>query len=268
MRRTIAGCAGLALLVACDDTLFGGSHGGETPAGTDYCAAQAVVADNCAGCHTGGGTLGELSLDDLHASTVDVASAVNGTPLVTPGSRDDSLLYRKVSDAQGGDEGGAMPPSPTGPMPDASIEVIGAWIDAGATTDCDEADADTDADSDTDTDTDADTDVSAWCGVEAILTSSTCTDCHCTGCTDGYSYLDLQTDTYANLVGQNSQQWAATPYVVPNYPEASLLYRKVDHTLNEGEGDTMPQFGDRLADEEVELIRSWIESGAADEVCE
>jgi len=270
MRQTLTLAGLLAVLVGCDDTRFGGTHGGEV-GGDDYCAVQDIVASNCAGCHTDGGELGGLNLDDLHGSTVDVASATNGTLLVTPGNKEESLFYRKVAGTQGADEGGIMPTA--GLMSDANIEAVGAWIDNGATTECEEADADSDTDADTDTDTDADadtdadTDVDTWCAVEAVLTADTCVSCHCTGCTEGYSFVDTQTNPYENLVGQNSGQWPAVPYVVPYYPEASLLYRKVNHSLDEGEGDTMPQFGSKMDDATVEAFETWINAGAPLEDC-
>ncbi len=82
--------------------------------------------------------------------------------------------------------------------------------------------------------------------------------------------LDLEVEPRAALVEQNATAAVCVgggQRVVPFEPEASLLYLKVAAKL-EGEaapcGDTMPPGASEpaLPEEQVELIREWIEAGA------
>ena len=50
------------------------------------------------------------------------------------------------------------------------------------------------------------------------------------------------------------------PVVEPHNPEASELFRRISRA--EDDPDRMPQKAPRLDNQEIEVIRSWIESGA------
>jgi hypothetical protein len=52
-------------------------------------------------------------------------------------------------------------------------------------------------------------------------------------------------------------------FVDPFLPESSFLFRKVNGTQGPGGGQRMPYNGDPLPADEIELIRSWIAEGAA-----
>lgn len=76
----------------------------------------------------------------------------------------------------------------------------------------------------------------------------------CRGCHGYVGGLNL--DDYAHLMaGGNSG-----PVVVPGEPQASLLYLKVSRQVS----PYMPPGGVRMSDEDIALIRDWIEGGAAD----
>lgn len=65
-----------------------------------------------------------------------------------------------------------------------------------------------------------------------------------------------------DLINQPSVQNSNWIQVVPGDAENSLLYRKVKDS-NPPVGDLMPLFQPPLLDEEIELIRRWIEEGAS-----
>lgn len=83
--------------------------------------------------------------------------------------------------------------------------------------------------------------------------------------------LDLEVEPRAALVEQNATAAVCVgggQRVVPFEPEASLLYLKVAAKLESEPapcGDTMPPGSEpALPEEQVELIREWIEAGAPD----
>jgi hypothetical protein len=133
----LAGFAAAWLGTGCDDTLFGESEGEATldPSIQGYSGVQQIAEDNCYGCHSAtAAPVAGFGLDletDLYAATVGVAGAY-GVPLVVAGSSGESMLYLKVAAENPDGTGGSMPPGAR--MPDAVIDVIGAWIDDGATT--------------------------------------------------------------------------------------------------------------------------------------
>ena len=88
--------------------------------------------------------------------------------------------------------------------------------------------------------------------------------CAIRGCHDSQARtadLDLSAgNAYANLVNVRSVQDPNWIRVVPGDPLRSLLYRKVSED-NPPVGSRMP-LGGRLSDEQIMLIRLWIEQGA------
>ena len=277
MRRALFVACGLTALCACDDTFFGPAPDTAIePVEGDYCGVQEVFEGSCLeGCHSADIATFGLDLEtDAHGATVDVTGTY-GKVLVKPGSKEDSLLWHKMDGTQS--DGGVMPP--VGRLPQAAIDAVGTWIDEGASADCGEGDADTDADSDTDTDTDADadtdtdtdtdTDVGSWCAVADILATTGCTDCHDDGASPEYSYIDLATDPHTTLYKADSQVADGAILVVPYYPDASLLYRKLTGTQGAEEGNLMPDAGyDPLTAEQLQSVNDWITAGAANEDCD
>ena len=96
-----------------------------------------------------------------------------------------------------------------------------------------------------------------------------CDQCHTTlmGTQDPSGSLDLdQLDTpspYANLINVESPKYPGLVYVVPNHPEQSLLFQKINCAIS-GAGEQMPQdnaFGGLTAYQQA-LIYDWIAAGA------
>jgi len=106
-----------------DDTSVVTDDTGTVEAGVIPADVQAVFDGSCAGCHTGGGTSGGLSLDasDGWDNTVDVAAAVGGTR-ISCGDAAGSVVYSRMAD-------GSMPPG--GGVSDADLATVGDWIDGG-----------------------------------------------------------------------------------------------------------------------------------------
>lgn len=134
MNRTLLLVLG-ALLAGCDDYLWPSGHGGGPIEGEGWCAVRDLFAAECTACH-GGAALGGLDLEaDPTVSLIGVESAnYAGSILVDPGSPSTSLLYLKVTDAQGS-LGTEMPPSSGGIDP-AVAGLMEAWILDGAPTVC------------------------------------------------------------------------------------------------------------------------------------
>jgi hypothetical protein len=92
--------------------------------------------------------------------------------------------------------------------------------------------------------------------------------CAYSGCHDGQHppYLSLQSNVcYDNLLHAKIQNSVAdTIYkalVVPGKPDSSFLYIKITDP-GAGEGDRMPQRLNKLQQNELDAVRSWIARGA------
>ena len=83
-----------------------------------FCDFTQLMQDSCAGCHLGYPNAGPLNLGE------SPATAVVDEGVVVPGDRAASSLYSMV-------ESGTMPWNAPD-LPAADVEVVGAWIDAGA----------------------------------------------------------------------------------------------------------------------------------------
>lgn len=88
---------------------------------------------------------------------------------------------------------------------------------------------------------------------------------YCTGCHEGDfppAGLDLGPGvSWGNLVGHASSQDAGLVRVVPNHPEQSLLFHKVNCATPDV-GSRMPLGGGALPTELQALIYDWIAAGA------
>jgi hypothetical protein len=123
-------------LAAAPLPVMDGSDAGPVPEpGTTFADVYDILERRCAGCHSGGpDASGGLDLSDpdtAYLSLVGAPSRCGGgtTDRVVAGDPDGSLLYRKVAAIDLC--GSRMPPS--APLPAAEVEVIEAWIAAGAT---------------------------------------------------------------------------------------------------------------------------------------
>lgn len=135
------GCAGE---VSEGDGGSGGSGGANTTTTSSSSVAgptftelyqQVLAPRSCTSpyCH---GSFGSGALDDVHAAYVSILSAVadgegcGDAKVVIPGDPEHSMLYLKVSMDK--PPCGERMPVTTGALPAAEIELIRAWIAAGA----------------------------------------------------------------------------------------------------------------------------------------
>ena len=114
--------------------------------------------------------------------------------------------------------------------------------------------------------------------IEGIFTNyngsgNGCADCHTTngGATMPTGDLDLDPadspSPYRNLINVQSPWYPGYVYVVPNHPEQSLLFMKVDCDDpggNGGAGARMPldNYAGGLTAQQIALIYDWIAEGA------
>jgi mono/diheme cytochrome c family protein len=92
-----------------------------------------------------------------------------------------------------------------------------------------------------------------------------CASCHAAGGSGPMPLTDPAT-SYASLVGvdpiNSTARQAGKKRVVPGDPSRSFLMDKITGAMMFGEGDPMPQNGERLSADEIALIRRWIQAGA------
>ncbi len=254
----------VALAPACDDTIFHGGSVSLAVEGNDWCTVTAIFDAACVSCHNAGAFLGELDLQtDPYNALVGVVSTTDtcgGRTQVIPGDKENSLLYQKVAGTH--DCGELMPLG--GALDQASIDAIGAWIDAGATQECATTDTGTTATTPTDVPTD-------FCAVQGVFADSCLTGCHAADAASGWTdaagnpgIIDLETDPYGVLVNAPSPAFPELIEVIPGDPDNSFLYQKVAGTMPKGTGASMP-YGTTLSGAPLETIRGWIANGATDQ---
>ena len=123
-------------LAGCDDTMFGGSTVVPANYTPDADGVNNLITDHCLSCHGEGAGTQPVLPDDIVADM-----RAGGTNYVTPFSREDSLLWRVLSDTQLQGEIGPMPFG--APLDPAMYEHVGVWIDEGALLPGDQPDTDT-----------------------------------------------------------------------------------------------------------------------------
>ena len=100
---------------------------------------------------------------------------------------------------------------------------------------------------------------------EIFATSCATTSCHSSLAAKGGLILEGMT-AYSQLYQMPATNEAASAAhflrVRPGFPDDSFLYKKITGQLALGEGDRMPQIGLPQSDEDVNLIRRWIEAGS------
>ena len=243
-----------SLLVGCDDTIFEAhsSEGGGTDE-TGYDGAVEIIEASClTGCHDASGQAGGLDLEtDFCGSTVGVPSLAYSGNLIEAGDSASSVLYLKRAGAEG--VGGVMPIS--GALDDASVAVIGDWIDSGAG--CESSDTDDTGDT-SGGDTGGEADGYSYERVVSEVWPQ-CTGCHNAN-GDSSSTAPVLGDDPSNLINQKSNFYGGKTLVIPGDPEASFLYWKVRGILPDGEdlGTVMPPYGNGLSTDDLTLIYGWI----------
>ncbi len=137
-----------ALLGACSGSNNDYTGVPDTPAPYDANAPTTwtqvyadIIGPTCSGCHNpagNGGALGKLNMsspDTAYTDLVSVAAAGSacagkGTR-VTPGNAATSIMYLKVSPTDASPCGYKMPLGGA-PLPQAQVDEIASWINAGA----------------------------------------------------------------------------------------------------------------------------------------
>lgn len=105
-----------------------------SPAPTLAQLSREIFTPNCAfsGCHSGAGAAAGMSLaaDRIAGQLIGVVSPTSGMKRVDPGNPEGSYLLKKLR----GDAGisGAQMPLGDAPLSAAQLELIRAWIAAGA----------------------------------------------------------------------------------------------------------------------------------------
>lgn len=103
----------------------------------EFCLVRTVFEVSCVtGCHSAVVASAGLDLQtDPYTAMINVPSQTAGAGnLVTPGSKVDSFVYRKMTNLIAATEGDVMPPG--GLLEPYVAELVGNWIDRGAPNDC------------------------------------------------------------------------------------------------------------------------------------
>ena len=197
---------------------------------------QPILEQNCLKCH--GAEQGKGGLR-LHTKAASITGGDAGTALA-PGQSKSSSLYTTTTLAD--DDEKAMPPrKKEKPLTTAQQNALKAWIDEGANW------------------PDGVTLVPVKLvdfvkDIQPILEFN-CVACH----RDGHSKGDLRLDEKA-LAFEGGETGKG---IVPGQPKKSLIYTSVSADKNDDK--LMPPLAKNgpLADEDIKLIASWIEQGAA-----
>ena len=188
---------------------------------------QPILWTYCLTCH--GKSSPEQGVDLRTARTV-LRGGFNG-PVVQEGSPEDSLLYQKLSQ-------GKMPPRAfKSRVPEADVETIRRWIEAGARSQQGD-----------DVPEEARRQIARFETEIQPLPKERCVVCH--GGSAPQSGLDLGT-LASTLRGGNHG-----PVVLEGFSDKSILVRQLVNGAMPPEGA-----GNALSDAEIELIREWIDEG-------
>lgn len=109
--------------------------GALAPTLTEVTTAIFVKSCATAGCHTTAAKKGSLDFQaaDIWGQLVDVqAKASKSKKRVVAGDSDLSFLIQKMENKQAANEGARMPPAPFPKLAQDKIDMVRAWIDAGA----------------------------------------------------------------------------------------------------------------------------------------
>jgi mono/diheme cytochrome c family protein len=246
------GCAG-------EGTISGDGPPPNGPAGSFAQVQQEIFDRSCtaAACHNSSFRAGNLSLttgesyDNLVGVEPDNATArSDGLLRVAPSEPDRSFILRKLTGDLGATEGSAMPLG-AAQLDEASIELIASWITAGALRDP-EAGA---------------SDEPSLAEVQEDVFDRRCTSDACHSAANRAGGLSLSPgDSYAALVGaapeNPSARGAGFVRVKAGSADESFLVAKLTGDLAAGEGAMMPLGAPMLSDDELDLIRRWIQAGA------
>jgi mono/diheme cytochrome c family protein len=187
-----------------------------------------IFQANCQQCHNT-----RVKTKDLNLMSID--GALKGSesgPVVMPGKRDDSPLYRMVRDGQ-------MPPGGKNRLSEQDVATIGAWIDSGARS------------------ASAETAVSAMKltqhdVIPVLLTH--CSSCH--GAQKREAGLDLRTKASILKGGKSG------PAFVAGKPEESLIVQKVRSGAMPPKAGLLNAGVKPMGAAEIDKLANWIAQGA------
>lgn len=249
--------------VACAGAGSPVTDGGEpgAPAGTFSEVQQQIFDRSCtaAACHNSSTRSGNLSLasgesyDNLVGVDPDNGAArAAGLLRVAPGDVDRSFILRKLTGNLEPTEGSAMPLG-AAMLDDESIQMITAWIAAGAPRDPETGAGD----------------APRIAEVQETVFDRRCTSGACHSSANRAGGLSLAAgESRAALVDVEpdnpSARGAGFVRVKPGAADESFLIAKLTGDLAAGEGSMMPLGAPALADDELDLIRRWIQAGALD----
>lgn len=228
--------------------VIGGFAMGSAAAGSFGDIVQPILDQNCVGCHGADNAQANLRLDALELALEGGA----GGPALTLGNPHDSLLVRRISIPA--DLPGVMPPGDNEKLSADEILAITHWIARAsyesvglpapeATLAVDEGPAEG-------------PDGTPWVDfntqIEPILAES-CYSCHGSQRDRG----DLRVDTQEYIL----EGGELGVVLVPGDPDASSLFTRT--ILDYDDPEFMPQSGDPLTEEQIDLLRRWIVQGAS-----
>ena len=104
----------------------------DTDIGPDFQPVNQLIKQNCSPCHTQSSS-GEFKFEGWDSVVDQPSSDLPDMSLIEPFSRQDSYLWHKVKGTHKDVGGhGIRMPDPNEPLDFDQLDVIGAWIDAGA----------------------------------------------------------------------------------------------------------------------------------------
>ena len=205
----------------------------QQPVDANYDSISANIFQiGCVSCHNPTGKASKVNLMDYTA----LLAGSDDSTWVVPGNPALSQLYVDITKTSPGnppDDGARMPPFSTGAgLSQVQINVIQAWIQNGAPEH-------------------APTITPTFSSIVTNIFEPHCASCHNPNSNIGKK-VDIM--TYANLTTP-TQKW-----VVAGHPESSALYTDV---AAKAKGRMPPTHaGPALTSDEIEIIQSWIQSGA------
>jgi mono/diheme cytochrome c family protein len=208
-------------------------------------AIQANVFDvSCVSCHTGANAERGLRLDSVENSFGDLVNQdsdeVVSLKLVAPLDPDNSYLIQKL---EGTAYLGSSMPLAAARMPQNEINIIRQWITDGASRL-----------------------LPTLSSIQTSVFDVSCTSCHA-GATPSAGLSLEAGSSYSQLIGRTSSLNSGLQLVTENDSQNSYLIQILEGAALKLDGSAalrMPLTGGSLSEDTVDVIRSWIDSGALD----
>ncbi|MBF0350451.1 MAG: hypothetical protein HQM11_05435 [SAR324 cluster bacterium] len=227
----------------------------KSSSGPSWKSIQAdILSQKCTTCHSGGSPAAGLSWEaGKYKEIVTDGKMSQGNPefkIIEPGDKSKSYAYMKITN-NANIVGAQMPLG--GQLAQGSIDIIGAWIDAGA---LEVAEGETAVESETES---GEVEVD-WAYLQENLLQKKCVQCHNeANATAGLSWADSE---YATIVTNGKMNSENTFKIIdPKNSKDSYFYMKIsgDSRIS---GSRMPATGEILDDETLKMVAKWIDDGA------